>query len=96
MFRFYFDMVDAELMVTTSCPSWDGDQLLGAALRDITSKQLTPSVLSRIGACSRIAASNPALAGEVDRSTAVPRRRSFSYRPLRAARSCWRTRRCVG
>lgn len=74
----YLDLVGAGLMVTASYPVYEGDRLLGVASRDITLKQLTRSVLSRLGRDGSIAllvddkglaidASDMELADEIDR-----------------------------
>lgn len=44
----YLDLVGAGLMVTASHPIYRGDTLLGVMSRDITLKQLTSSLLSRL------------------------------------------------
>jgi hypothetical protein len=44
----YLDLVGAGMMVTVSYPIYEGDRLLGVMSRDITLKQLTSSVLSRL------------------------------------------------
>lgn len=44
----YLDLVGAGMMVTASYPIYEGDRLLGVMSRDITLKQLTSAVLSRL------------------------------------------------
>lgn len=71
----YLDLVGAGMMVTVSCPVYDGDTLLGVASRDITLEQLSARVLAELTAAipgsraviankrgKAIAASDPALA----------------------------------
>jgi hypothetical protein len=89
--RPYLDLVGAGMMVTASFPIYNGDRLLGVASRDITLKQLTRSVLSRIGRDGNIAlivddnglaidASDPALADEIDRVNTEARATVLYYR----------------
>jgi len=77
----YLDLVGAGMMVTASYPIYEGDRLLGVMSRDITLKQLTSSVLSRLagdGSSALIVdrnglavdATDPKLAGEMDRVNA--------------------------
>jgi len=77
----YLDLVGAGMMVTASYPIYDGDRLLGVMSRDITLRQLTSSVLSRLtddrGSALivdadglAIDATDSALAGEIDRVNA--------------------------
>ena len=42
----YLDLVGAGMMVTVSCPAFDGDTLLGVVSRDITLAQLSAGVLA--------------------------------------------------
>lgn len=74
----YLDLVGAGMMVTASYPIQDGDRLLGVASRDMTLRQLTQSVLSRLGRDGRIAlivdeeglaidSSDASLADEIER-----------------------------
>ena len=74
----YLDLVGAGMMVTASYPVYEDDQLLGVVSHDITLKQLTKLLLSRLAAEGRsvllvaadgmaIDASNPKLAAEIDR-----------------------------
>jgi hypothetical protein len=44
----YLDLAGAGMMVTVSCPAYDGDTLLGVASRDITLEQLSRSVLAEL------------------------------------------------
>jgi hypothetical protein len=77
----YLDLVGAGMMVTASYPIYQGDRLLGVMSRDITLKQLTSSVLSRLsgdrgsalivdGNGLAIDATDPTLAAEMDRVNA--------------------------
>lgn len=70
----YLDLAGAGMMVTVSCPAYDGDNLLGVVSRDITLNQLSGEVLrdlatipgARVALMNRrgkaIAASDPAVA----------------------------------
>ena len=70
----YLDLAGAGMMVTVSCPAYDGDKLLGVVSRDITLNQLSAEVLhglatipgARAALLNRrgkaIAASDPAVA----------------------------------
>jgi hypothetical protein len=77
----YLDLVGAGMMVTASYPIYQGNRLLGVMSRDITLKQLTSSVLSRLsgdggsalivdGNGLAIDATDPTLAAEMDRVNA--------------------------
>jgi hypothetical protein len=77
----YLDLVGAGMMVTASYPIYEGDRLLGVMSRDITLKQLTSSVLSRLASDGSSAlivdrnglavdATDPKLADEMDRVNA--------------------------
>lgn len=46
----YFDLAGAGMMVTVSCPAYDGDTLLGVVSRDITVRQLSATVLADLTA----------------------------------------------
>lgn len=96
--RPYLDLVGAGIMVTASYPIQDGDRLLGVASRDITLKQLTRSVLSRLGRDGSIAlivdgkglaidASNPALADEIDRVNTKARAAVLYFRTAESLRA---------
>jgi hypothetical protein len=74
----YLDLVGAGMMVTASYPIYEGGRLLGVMSRDITLKQLTSSVLSRLAADGSSAlivnrnglavdTTDPTLAAEMDR-----------------------------
>ncbi len=89
--RPYLDLVGAGMMVTASYPIQDGNRLLGVASRDITLKQLTRSVLSRLGRDGSIAlmvdekglaidASDPALAAEIEDVNTKARAAVLYYR----------------
>lgn len=56
----YLDLAGAGMMVTVSCPAYDGDALLGVASRDITLEQLSRSVLAGLATVpgSRVAIMN--------------------------------------
>jgi hypothetical protein len=73
----YLDLVGAGMMVTASYPVYEDDRLLGVVSHDITLKQLTKSVLSRLAGDGSsvlliaadglaIDASDPKLAAEID------------------------------
>lgn len=87
----YLDLVGAGMMVTASYPIYDGDRLLGVASRDITLKQLSRSILSRLGRGGSIAlivdgsglaidASEPTLADEIDRVNTKAQAAALYYR----------------
>lgn len=93
----YLDLVGAGMMVTASYPIQDGGQLLGVASRDITLKQLTRSVLSRIGHNGGIAlvvdnkglaidASDAALTDEIDRVNTEAQAAVLYYRTAEGLR----------
>jgi Methyl-accepting chemotaxis protein-like, first PDC sensor domain len=74
----YLDLVGAGMMVTASYPVYEDDRLLGVVSHDITLKELTKSVLSRLAGDGTsvlliaadgmaIDASDPKLAAEIDR-----------------------------
>ncbi|MCP5306219.1 MAG: cache domain-containing protein [Chromatiaceae bacterium] len=75
----YLDLVGAGMMITASYPVYEGDRLLGVASRDVTLRQLASGVLARLGLEDgteavlmddkglAIEASDPALAGEIDK-----------------------------
>lgn len=74
----YLDLVGAGMMITASYPIYVGDALLGVMSRDITLRELTNAALSRLthagggsalivgGSGLAIAATDPALAAEID------------------------------
>jgi hypothetical protein len=78
----YLDLAGAGMMVTVSCPAYDGSALLGVASRDITLDQLSRSVLaplatipgSRAAIMNRrgkaIAASDPKVAAYISQENA--------------------------
>jgi hypothetical protein len=93
----YLDLVGAGMMVTASYPIYDGDRLLGVLSRDITLKELTSSVLSRLtddrGSALIVDAdglaidvTDPALAGEIDRVNAKAGAAVLYYRTERGMR----------
>lgn len=73
----YLDLAGAGMMVTVSCPVYDGDALLGVASRDITLAQLSKRVMADLEAIpgaravlvnrrgKAIAASDPKLAARI-------------------------------
>ncbi|UJX41923.1 histidine kinase [Desulfovibrio sp. JY] len=46
----YLDLAGAGMMVTASCPIYDGDRLLGVASRDVTLAQLSKDVMADLAA----------------------------------------------
>jgi len=44
----YLDLAGAGMMITVSWPIYDGDRLLGVSSRDVTLKQLSNEILSRV------------------------------------------------
>jgi len=93
----YLDLVGAGMMVTVSYPIYEGDRLLGVMSRDITLRQLTSSVLSRLtddrGSALivdadglAIDATDPVLAGEIDRVNARAGAAVLYYRTAQGMR----------
>lgn len=87
----YLDLVGAGMMVTASYPVYSGDSLLGVMSRDITLKQLSESMLSKLAVAGgralivaddgrAIAASEPALADEIDRVNTEASAAALYYR----------------
>jgi len=88
----YLDLVGAGMMITASYPIYAGERLLGVASRDITLKQLSRSVLTRLtgsdGATAviidqrglAIDATDAALAAEIERVNAKMKTAALFYR----------------
>lgn len=78
----YLDLAGAGMMVTVSCPAYDGDTLLGVVSRDITLEQLSRVVLAELAGIpgaraaimnrrgKAIAASDPKVAAFISRENA--------------------------
>jgi hypothetical protein len=90
----YLDLVGAGIMVTASYPIYEGDRLLGVMSRDITLKQLTSTVLSRLtgsGSSALIVdrnglavdATDPTLAAELEQVNAKAGAAVLYYRTAR-------------
>jgi len=88
----YLDLVGAGMMITASYPIYAGDRLLGVASRDITLKQLSRSVLTRLARGDStnaliidkrglaIDTSDPGLAAELERVNTAKKAAMLFYR----------------
>jgi Methyl-accepting chemotaxis protein-like, first PDC sensor domain len=88
----YLDLVGAGMMITASYPIYSGDRLLGVASHDVTLKQLSSSVLSHLASRDTarafivdqrgmaVAASDPALAAELERVNGEKKAAVLFYR----------------
>jgi Methyl-accepting chemotaxis protein-like, first PDC sensor domain len=94
----YLDLVGAGMMVTASYPVYEDDRLLGVVSHDITLKELTKSVLSRLAGDGSsvlliaadgmaIDASDPKLAAEIDRVNTKAGAAVLHYRTADAVKS---------
>ena len=88
----YLDLAGDGMMVTVSCPVYDGETLLGVASRDVTVRQLSGRILADLAAIpgaraviinrrgKAIAASDPTLAAFLDTENAKAEDAVVSFR----------------